>query len=631
MKNLSVFLLALLISLSVFTSCSADSESTTVDGNSEAPTEQGSDTPSGNTEQNGTSDTNNGSSAQSTEAVQEAVTNTPNTEPVKNEEIVITEKSAEVKFNGASVEYTGDGVTVSGSAVTVNAPGTYVFTGTSSDGRITVNVDKTAEVKLIFNGLSLTCANSAPVYIMSSEKTVIELADGSANILTDGAAYTDQNAESEPNAALFSKDDLTIKGNGSLTVNGNFNNGITSKNDLKIKSGKITVTAVHDAIRGKDSVEIEGGEITAVCDGDGIKAYEADQDGKSVITLTGGQINITAGQDGIQTDKTCTVNGSTLTIKTGGGSQNSSDKDSWGSWGGGSTSSTSTELSAKGIKANEKLEILSGNVLIDSSDDSLHSNGTAVIGGGVISLSSGDDGIHADTEVTVSNGQIDIKKSYEGIEATTINIAGGTTNIVASDDGINAAGGNDGSAMNRPGMGGFSSGVGALNITGGYLYMNASGDGLDSNGTVTMSGGEVYVDGPTNGGNGPLDYDSSFSVTGGSLVAVGSVGMAQNVSSSTQGAVLLAASGSAGQKIEIKDSNGNVILSHTPAKQYQCALISHPDLKQGQTYTVTVNGSTVQTVTFTQNVTNSGVSGGGMQPGGMQPGGMQPGGRPTRP
>ncbi len=563
------------------------------------------------------------------DTAQEAPITPPESEPVSNENITVQQQSARITFNKTTTQISGSGVSADGCRVTVNAPGTYVFSGTADNGRITVNVAKEDEVRLVFNGVNITCADSCPVYIMASDKTVIELAEGSVNILNDAKTYSDINAESEPNASVFSKDDLTIEGKGSLTVNANYNNGITSKNDLKIKEGTLVVTAVHDGLRGKDSVQISGGQITVNAGGDGIKAYETETDGKGNVEISGGKINVTSGQDGIQTDKSCTVSGGTLTLKTGGGSVNSSDKESWGDWGrpgawGGTSSESQTDTeSAKGIKAAEELVISGGDIVIDSSDDSLHSNSNMTLSGGILSLASGDDGAHADNEVTVSGGKIDITKSYEGIEGKIINIAGGTTNITASDDGLNAAGGNDGSAMGRPGMGGFESGSGELNLSGGYLYMNAGGDGLDSNGTVTMSGGTYIVDGPENGGNGPLDYGSGFTVTGGELIAVGSAGMAQNVTNSTQGSMLISVSASAGQKVEVKDSAGNVIMSHTPAKRMQCAVFCHPDLKVGQTYTVTVDDRSAQEVTLSSTVMSSGGMGGGM-------GGMG-GNRPSRP
>ncbi len=567
-----------------------------------------------------------GNTAVPEETVRDAVTNPPHSDPVTNDSIIPSDGAATVKFNNTFAECTGNGVTAEGSTVTVTCAGEYFFSGNTENGRIIVNAKKTDKIKLIFNGISISCTDSAPIWIMSADKTTIELADGSINILGDGAEYKDQNSESEPNAALFSKDDLTITGTGSLTVNASFNNGITSKNDLKIKSGIITISAKHDGLRGKDSVEISGGAVTINCDGDGIKSYETEQDGKGIISLSGGEINITAGQDGIQSDMSCTVDGSIISLKTGGGSANSSDKEGWGDWGRPGrydyTDSSSDTSSAKGIKASQLLEIKNGSIIVDSSDDSIHSNENIIISGGAISLTSGDDGIHADTELNISGGKIDIFKSYEGIEASVINISGGTTNIMASDDGLNAAGGNDGSAMGgRPGMGGFSSGVGELNITGGYLYMNAGGDGLDSNGTVVLSGGTVLVDGPENSGNGPLDYDRSFTVTGGELIAVGSAGMAQNVSRSSQAAVLVGVSGTGGQKISLKDKSGNIILSHTPAKRFDCVLFCHSSLKQGEEYTVVLDNDTVQTFTLTETIMSVGVQGG--------MGG--PGGRPTRP
>ncbi len=490
-----------------------------------------------------------------------------------------------ITLNGNAIVYAGNGATVNGSTITVNKPGTYIISGQLDDGQIIVELTKEEQAVLILYGADISCSYSAPIYIKSADKVTVHLYPSTLNSLTDTGEYkyaTD--AENEPNATLFSKDDLTIKGSGTLEINANYNNGITSKNDLKIKTGTITINAKNDGIRGKDSVEIGGGKISIVSNGDGIKTTSEEED-KGYIVINGGNIDISTSGDGIQAQNYCTVSSGNITVKT---------------------NAISDQDSSKGIKAEKALNLNGGNIIIDSSDDSLHSNGAVIIGGGSFSLSTGDDGIHADSEVKIENGTINITKSYEGIEGQTINVSGGTIQIMASDDGINCA---DGTGDSFGGMGGFGGmgrpgGMGRqdsmqssssnckLTITGGRIYVNASGDGLDSNGDIEMSGGTVIVDGPTNNGNGPLDYDNTFVISGGTLIAAGSMGMAQNVSStSTQNTVMCYVSGSAGTLFNISDKSGNSVITYKPSKSYQCVLVSSSSLQSNAEYTVSVGGT----------------------------------------
>ena len=221
--------------------------------------------------------------------------------------------------------------------------------------------------------------------------------------------------------------------------------------------------------------------------------------------------------------------------------------------------------------------------------DCIHSNNTVSITGGTFTLSSGDDGIHADTDLSISGGNISITKSYEGIESSRILISGGTISIVASDDGLNAAGGNDSSSMGgRFGQGGFSSSTGEIIISGGYTVIDASGDGIDANGSLEITGGVTLVSGPTNDGNGALDYDGTATVTDGVLVALGSSGMAQSISSSgTQGVLACTFSTqSGGKSFLVSDSDGNAIVSFTPSKSYECAIVTAPKLESNSRLSV---------------------------------------------
>jgi hypothetical protein len=203
--------------------------------------------------------------------------------------------------------------------------------------------------------------------------------------------------------------------------------------------------------------------------------------------------------------------------------------------------------------------------------------------------------VHADASLSLNGGDLNIVRSYEGLESLVITLNGGNLHVVASDDGVNGSGGADGSSVNgRPGQNMFESGNSSLAINGGYLYVDAGGDGIDINGAITMSAGTVIVNGPTNNGNGPLDYTNGFNITGGYLVAVGSSGMAQAPSAtSTQYSFLYGFDSvqAAGTMIHIQSESGEDILTLTPTRQYQSVVVSSPALKNGSTYTIYVGGS----------------------------------------
>lgn len=551
-----------------------------------------------------------------------------------------------IQLDGDSITVDGSGATVDGSTVTITSAGTYSVSGTLADGQVIVNTEDEQKVTLVLNSASITSLTSAPIYVVNAEKTVITLAAGTENYVTHGETYLLQEAESdEPSAAIFSHDDLTLNGDGSLTVTANTNNGIASKDDLKITGGNITVTAVNDGLKGKDSIAVKDGVITISAGGDGLQAHNDSDVEKGYIAIEGGTLNITAGLDGIQAETRLLVSGGDITLTTGGGSGNSSILAGWGLWG----SNDDDAASAKGLKAGVDVTITGGVIAIDSSDDAVHSNNSLTLDGGTILLASGDDGIHADSTLEVSGGDLNITKSYEGLESAVITLNAGNIHLVASDDGINVAGGHDGSSMNgRPGQNEFAASAEYhLYINGGTLVVDSGGDGLDSNGYFDMTGGLVIVNGPTNNGNGPLDYNGTFNISGGTLVAVGSSGMAQAPSaSSTQYSVMynFDSTQAGGTIVHIETAAGEEVLTFVPTKDYQSVLLSSPALENGSTYVVYTGGSSTGTATdalytggaytagtevasfaISSSVTRNGVQRGG--PGGG-PGGPPLGGRP---
>ena len=533
-----------------------------------------------------------------------------------------------ITLSGSSGECSGSGVSISDGKITITKGGTYVLTG-SFEGQIYVDIDKDDDIALVLNGVTITSDDGPAIYIANANKAVIRTEEGTVNTVSDSTTYTD--TEDQPWGAIFSKDDLSFNGNGTLIVNGNYNNGIVCKDELVFTSGTYEITAVNNAIKGVDSVGITDGTYILTSGGDAIKSNNEEDASLGYVDISGGTFTIVSETDGIQAISLIRISGGTFDITTGGGSANASTSSFWGSWG---SISGEESASAKGLKANT-IELYGGTFTINSSDDSIHSNGDLIYNGAVVTISSGDDGIHADGTLDISSGTIVIEKSYEGLEGAVINISGAAMSVTASDDAINVAGGSDSSSTNgRSGGNNFmmmdSNSSNILNITGGYIQLYAGGDGLDSNGYIYQSGGEVYVDGPTDGANGAIDYGIDYVMTGGSLVAAGSTGMAEAIgSSSTVYSVFVYTSGSAGDVITVVNEDGETVMEYTSSKSYGCVLLADESWEKGEVMTVYINGEEIAEVTLTitvnsvqtQNAGSSGAGGFNSFGGGMQPGG----------
>lgn len=542
-----------------------------------------------------TSQTTGGTSTSSSSAADTLAENS-STHEAAEDAVSDAASAIPIQLNGDSIAASGTGVNVDGSKATITAAGTYSLSGSLTDGQILVNVTGKGAVHLILKGVDLHSSTSAPIYILSAEKVILFLAEGTQNTVTDAENYVfDTTATDEPNAAIFSKSDLSIYGSGSLTVNANYQDGIASKDGLIIANGTLTVTAKDDGIRGKDYLVVKDGSLQVTAQGDGLKSDNEEDATKGYISIASGTIVITSAGDALNAQTDVSITGGKFTLSTGGGSNNRADE----------------STSAKGIKGAASVAIDGGTFTIDSADDSIHSNGSITINGGNFQLASADDAIHADASLTINGGEIQITQSYEGIESAVITVNAGSLHIVSSDDGINGAGGNDGSGMNTgrtpgmapgggPGQDSFSAaGNYFLYIRGGYIFIDAQGDGIDVNGGIEMSDGVVLVNGPTEQMNGALDYDSGFSMTGGTIVAVGSSGMALTTSqSSSQNSALIYLSGAqaGGTLIHIQNSTGEDVLTFAPTREYQSIAFSSPKLTNGETYTVFTGGSSTGTV-----------------------------------
>ena len=360
---------------------------------------------------------------------------------------------------------------------------------------------------------------------------------------------------------------------------------------------------------GKDLVAVKAGTIAIEAAGDGIKASNDTDALKGSIALEGGTFNIKSEEDGIQAYASVLISSGAFTIASGGGSANAAskagEKMGMGTPGGDAVETEAEEesVSAKGIKASTDISIGGGTFKIDSSDDAVHSNKNVTITGGNLSIATGDDAVHGDETLIVKGGKINVTKSYEGLESNIITLSGGEIHIVASDDGINAAAGATDTATTTDkattkGAPGQSAGTSILNINGGYITVDASGDGLDANGSIIMTDGTVIVSGPTNNGNGTLDYDGIFKISGGLLIAAGSSGMAQApTDTSTQYSVIMTYTETqkAGTLVNLKDSKGNTVGTFTPTKDYQSIVFSSPKIVKGATYSLYSGGTSTAT------------------------------------
>ena len=536
--------------------------------------------------------------------------------------------SAVIALNGDAVSCNSNKVNISGTTVTITGEGTFILRGSLNDGMIVVNAGEKAKVQIVLDGASVTSATSAALYVQEADKVFVTLAEGKQNTLANGGSFVAID-ENTIDAVVFSKQDLTFNGSGSLTVASPAGHGIACKDDLIFTGGNYTVNSAGHGLDANDSVRIKNASLTIDAGKDGIHAEDADDATTGFVYTSGGSLNIEAEGDGISAAAHMQIAGGKIDILAGGGHENGESHSSGGYgdfMGGGmgpggqrpggqrpggqrpggravtptaTTTSTTdgTSTSMKGLKADGGLLISGGELNIDSTDDGVHSDSVVVINGGTMTIASGDDGIHAETDLFITAGTIDIPNSYEGLEAQNILLTGGDISLVATDDGLNAAGGMDSSGTGgrdemmpgRPdGMGGAS--TGSIVITGGKLYVQASGDGMDANGYLEITGGYTVVCGPNMGDTATLDYDTSATITGGVFIGTGASGMAQTFSSNTQGVLAVSVGGgqSSGVKITVSDSSGKELVSYQPELNFSVIIFSTPELVSGQTYHVSV-------------------------------------------
>lgn len=564
----------------------------------------------------------------------------------------------------ASGKYTG--YEIDGTDVSITAAGTYVFSGDCDNGSITVKKGVTG-VTIVLNGLTLTNDDSAAITLNKTAEASLIAAAGTTNTVADTEGSSDENAAVKVKSGAA----LAISGTGTLTVDGNAKNGIKGAADavIMVAEVKLNINAADDGLSCDDELNITGGTLSITAGGDAVKASPDTGDTENPdttllgnVTISGGTLTLNATENGIQADGDLTISGGTFHVKTNGGH---------------TTALTDDSASCKGFKAGKTLTVTGGTLTVDSADDALHANTDVTISGGTLTLATGDDGVHADNDLVIgtkgasstSTPRINITASYEGLEGTTVTVYSGDIDVAASDDGVNAANSTLGERSDKY----------AINIAGGDLYIDAGSDGLDSNNDINITGGKVEVYGADAMMDAAIDYDGTFTLSGGTLfgagmepgagtqayIAVGEtspsggMGGGPNGQGGGQGMTPPGdANGSAdgtngnrpipptkpsggkadgkpsgnlpnresalgikeGSVITVQDSSGKTLYTATALGSMSSVIFSSADIKEGETYTVLVDGTSVGTAEAKLGTTDSSSSMSTFKPGqGGQP------------
>lgn len=555
----------------------------------------------------------------------------------------------------ASGKYTG--YEIDGTDVSITAAGTYVFSGDCDNGSITVKKGVTG-VTIVLNGLTLTNDDSAAITLNKTAEASLIAAAGTTNTVADTEGPSDENAAVKVKSGAA----LAIGGTGTLTVDGNAKNGIKGAADavITVAEGKLNINAADDGLSCDDELNITGGTLSITAGGDAVKASPDTGDTENPdttslgnVTISGGTLTLSAAEDGIQADGDLTISGGTFHVKTNGGH---------------TTALTDDSASCKGFKAGKTLTVTGGTLTVDSADDALHASTDVTISGGTLTLATGDDGVHADNDLVIgtkgasstSTPRINITASYEGLEGTTVTVYSGDIDVAASDDGVNAASSTLGERSDKY----------AINIAGGDLYIDAGSDGLDSNNDINITGGKVEVYGADAVMDAAIDYDGTFTLSGGTLfgagmepgagtqayIAVGEtspsgggMGGGQGMTppdfsgnTSTDGTFMPPTKPSGGKAdgkpsgnlpnresalgikegsvITVQDSSGKTLCTATARGPMSSVIFSSADIKEGETYTVLVDGTSVGTAEAKLGTADSSSSNSNFKPGqGGQP------------
>ena len=489
---------------------------------------------------------------------------------------VTWDSSSEVAIDLSNPTAT-DGVTVSDGVITITKAGNYKLTG-AYEGQIKVEATSGDMVRLILNNATITNSTGAAINVVKADEVVIYTASGTTNTVSDGSSYSDT-ASGSPDAAIYSESDLTLAGEGTLNVEGKYEEGIHTTDGLVIASGTLEVNAANTGIKGKDYVDILDGTVTVTASQDGIKATNDTDGNRGWVRLSGGTVNISAGDDGFKAERVLEISGGTLNITQ----------------------------SNEGIEA-QYINILDGTVNVTSSDDGINASYSTT--------STSTESASTSTTQTTQNNQGN--QSAQGNQAALQAPSGSAGQAPAGGQapsgsmGQPPAGGGAGGGGMGGGGGTFEVVDATINITGGAVTVNANGDGIDSNGTATLSGGTLIVNGPFTGGNASLDTNGDLLLNGTTVAAGNSGDMFEAPSTnSTSGYVKISnvSNLSAGTTVQVADSSGNVVTNYKVTNSnIVLILVSSSKITKGQSYTVytTTDSVDASSTTLASNATSLG-------------------------
>lgn len=489
---------------------------------------------------------------------------------------VTWDSSSEVTIDLSNPTAT-DGVTVSDGVITITKAGNYKLTGTY-EGQIKVEAADSDMVRLILNNATITNSTGAAINVVKADEVVIYTASGTTNTVSDGSSYSDT-ASGSPDAAIYSKSDLTLAGEGTLKVEGKYEEGTHTTDGLVIASGTLEVSAANTGIKGKDYVDILDGTVTVTATKDGIKATNDTDGNRGWVRLSGGTVNISAGDDGFKAERVLEISGGTLNI---------------------------TQAN-EGIEA-QYINILDGTVNVTSSDDGINASYSTT--------STSTESASTSTTQTTQNNQGN--QSAQGNQAALQAPSGSAGQAPAGGQapsgsmGQPPAGGGAGGGGMGGGGGTFEVVDATINITGGTVTVNANGDGIDSNGTATLSGGTLVVNGPFTGGNASLDTNGDLLLNGTTVAAGNSGDMFEAPSTnSTSGYVKISnvSNLSAGTTVQVADSSGNVVANYKVTNSNTALiLVSSSKITKGESYTVytTTDSVDASSATLASNATSLG-------------------------
>ena len=507
------------------------------------------------------------------------------TESINVSEII----SDDVNFDQASWEdyQDTDSQVIDGTSTnfTITEEGTYLLQGTITES-IIVDLADDEDVRLILDNVTISPTENAAIIILSADDVVISVLEDTINYLSDSETY--QTAYTDYNAVIYSTADLAINGEGTLIIDASSNNAIQTKDDLVIVDTTIEIMSVDDGIVGRDSLLIQNASLTIEADGDGLKTTNDESPDKGYLYIESGTFNLTVGSDGIDAVNDIVIDDGNFTIisEKKGIKSDASIYLSNGTY--------SVESTEDAIDADGSLTVQGGTYDLQSDEDAVHVNENVNLSQSDFTIQSVDDGIHADNELVIHSGNIVILSAFEGLEGKAITIQGGYIDIHATDDGINASD-PDVEVIEGPNViPNASTSTGTILISGGTLIIESEDDGIDANGTFTMTGGNVFINGPTSGLQSAIDFDLEWIQSGGLLIAVAGYGNETKFPStgSTQTTLVynLTNVQPANQLISLI-SEDIALYTFTPLKSYQVVYISSPDLNQSTTYTLAVGGS----------------------------------------